>query len=730
VIARTIRVTGGLATLFRTGLLAGLLVALLVAPLALLGGWRAKQGADELNRSPGDFTIGVPAQTTRVYATDGSLLAQFYEEYRTYTPLSTISPNVQKAIVAAEDARYWEHHGVDYKGVARAFVANRQAGEVSQGASTLTMQYVRNALRDSAKTPAEVQAATEQTATRKVREMRLAMDLERRMSKEEILERYLNVAYFGHRAYGIYAAAEVYFSKRPADLTVPEAAMLAGLVQAPSAYDPAGEDVTAAVNRRNYVIDQMVEQRYLTEAEATTFRAAPLGLKLTEPPNDCVATRPGWGFFCDLLRSWWATQKAFGATPAERIDRLRRGGYTIVSTLDPRVQDAARRQILTREPLRSSYALGMVAVEPGSGRVRAMAVNRTYSLDRSRNGTHSDPRLRKRMRGNYPNTVNPLLGGGDMAGYQAGSTFKMFTLLAALEAGMPLSTAIYSPQQYESIYKVGRNDPTRCGNDHWCPQNASKAMTGKQTMWSGFGKSVNTFFVQLEQRAGAEAVVRMAERLGLRWRTNIDKLQASPAKARTWGAFTLGVADTTPLEMANAFSTLAADGTYCEPLPVTSIVDVEGKQVVGAGGVPVAAPRCQQVLSPEVARGAIDAARCVTGYKAAMGDCGGWSTASGVYRTVGRPVAGKTGTTDDNRSAWFVGITPALTVAGFIADPDNPFHLVTSAGHSKPRESVAATLREALAGSPPRGFAPPSPHTAYGKSGKSPKRLPPSAGRR
>jgi membrane peptidoglycan carboxypeptidase len=347
-----------------------------------------------------------------------------------------------------------------------------------------------------------------------------------------------------------------------------------------------------------------------------------------------------------------------------------------------------------------------------------MAVNRTYSLDRSHNGPHSDPKLRKKMRGNYPNTVNPLLGGGMMAGYQAGSTFKMFTMLTALEEGMPLNTSINSPAQYQSIYRTGSDDPSACGNQRWCPKNASSKLAGRFSMWSGFGRSVNTYFVQLEQRAGAEAVVRMAERLGLHWRTDIDRLQASPAKARTWGAFTLGVADTTPLEMANAFASIAADGTYCQPLPVLSVTDSQGKPVLGAKGVPVAAPRCQRVLSPEVARGAIDAARCVTGMGAATGNCGGSGTAPAVYRTVGRPVAGKTGTTDDNRSAWFVGMTPALTIAGFIADPDNPFHLVTAAGHSKPRDAVAETLRDALAGTAYRAFTPPAPHTAYGATGK------------
>ncbi|WP_433610013.1 transglycosylase domain-containing protein [Dactylosporangium sp. CA-139114] len=709
-IARTMRVAGGFLALLRTGLIVGLAVAALVYPLAAVSGMGVKQGADELAMPPEALRQALPAQTTHVYAADGTtMLAQFYEEYRTYTSLDAMSVNVQHAIVAAEDARFWEHHGVDFKGVARAFVANHKAGGVSQGASTITMQYVRNALRDSARTPAEVNAATEQTGARKVREMKLAIELEKHMSKQEILERYLNVAYFGHRAYGVQAAAEVYFSKKPADLTVPEAALLAGLVQAPSSYDPAVGDAKAATARRNYVIDRMADLRYLSAADATAARAEPIALKLTDPPNDCLATRPGYGFFCAMFRSWWANQPAFGANSTERLEALRRGGYRIVTSLDPRVQDVAQAQILKREQARSPYALGQVAIEPGTGLIRAMAVNRVYSLDRASNGPHSDPRQRKRLRGNYPNTVNPLLGGGDdMAGYQAGSTFKMFTMLAALEQGLPLSTAIYSPKTVQTKYKTGRSSPAHCGNDFWCPSNASDSMTGRQTMWSGFGKSVNTYFVQLEQRVGADAAVRMAERLGLRWRTGIDKTQASPAKAKGWGAFTLGVADTTPLEMAGAFATVVADGVHCEPIPVSSITDASGKPAVDDKGVEVAKPRCAQVLSADVARGAVDAARCVTGYKAATGDCGGWSTAPRVFATVRRPVAGKSGTTDDDRAAWFVGMTPGLTVAGFIADPDNPLHRVGSGNAGKPRETVAETLRDALAGTPVRGFTPPS----------------------
>src|SRR5262245_207218 len=207
------------------------------------------------------------AQVSYVYAADGkTLITQFYEEYRKYVTIDQIAPTMIRAIVASEDARFFEHHGVDTKGVLRAFVANQRSDGVSQGASTLTMQYVRNLQRDSAETPQQVTEATEQSNGRKLREMRLAVETEKHMTKEQILEGYLNVAYFGHRAYGIYAAAEVYFSKRPSELTVSEAALLAGVVQAPSAYDPVGADVVAALNRRNYVIDSMVGMKSVTRA--------------------------------------------------------------------------------------------------------------------------------------------------------------------------------------------------------------------------------------------------------------------------------------------------------------------------------------------------------------------------------------------------------------------------------------------------------------------------------
>jgi membrane peptidoglycan carboxypeptidase len=703
-------IAGRFAPLLRAGLIAGVVVAGLAYPLAALAGFGVKAGSDALQAMPAQLTVVPNAQASYVYAADGkTLITMFYEEYRQPTPLAQMSPYLTEAIVASEDSRFYQHNGVDAKGVARAFVANQQAGGVSQGASTLTMQYVRMALRDGAQTPRAALEATEQTTARKLREMRLAVELEKRLTKQEILERYLNGAYFGHRAYGVYAAARVFFSKSPEDLTLNEAALLAGLVKAPSAYDPASQRQKPAIERRNYVIDQMAKLRVITPAQAADAKKSKIKLKLTTPPNDCVSVpnkHNDWGFFCDYFRTWWSQQPGFGPTAQERVERLRRGGYRIVTTIDPKIQASAMKHVLDKEKKRSKYAHGQVIVQPGTGRIRAMAVNRTYSLDQDDNGRHSDPAKRAEdLKGNYPNTVNPLLGGGDMAGYQAGSTFKIFTMLAALDKGMPLSTSFMAPMVYRSKYITGPG-PSSCG-EHWCPKNSSQSMVGVQTMWSGFGKSVNTYFVQLEQKVGAQNAVKMAQRLGLQWRTDVDRRMASPEHADGWGSFTLGVSDVTPIEMANVFATLAAQGKYCEPLPVSGIYQTNGTPAMTDKGVEIAAPRCHQAVRPAVAQAATDAARCVTGYGAARGSCGGWETSPMVYATLKRPVAGKSGTTDNNRTAWFCGFTPQLAGAAFVADPDNPDDYVGTSRGTISKYTLAETLRDALKGQKKMKFTPP-----------------------
>ena len=696
-----------LAMLVVCGLAAGVAVAAAAFPAVAVTGLGAKYGADQFDKLPSELKLRPLAQRTEVFANDGkTLITTFYDENRKYVELDKIAQVMIDAMVAAEDQRFYEHHGVDLKGILRAIVANHQAGEVEQGASTLTMQYVRQALVHSARTPAEVRAATEDTPARKLREIRYAVELEKQLSKEEILERYLNIAYFGHRAYGVRAASQVYFSKEPDQLTAPEAALLAGLVRAPSAYDPASNQGNGALERRNWVLDQMVIGGYLTRREAEEAKKTPLGLKLKDIPNDCVGTtNRTWGFFCDFLRNWWLSQEEFGQTVTERENLLRRGGFKIVTTLDPKIQADAQRHIAEVQSNYSKYALGAVFIEPGTGKVKAMAINRNYSLDTSKNGPHTDPAKRRAGAvSTYPNTVVPLLGGGDTPGFQSGSTMKFFTMVAALEMGYKLHHRINSPHRVVTRFIVEPGGPAACGN-RWCPKNANASMAGVRDMYTGFGMSVNTYFAQLVQQIGPTAAVRMAERLGLKWRNEVDRRLAKNSSG--WGAFTLGAPDTTVLEMTNAYATAASGGIYCEPLPVESIIGMDGKKVK----IP---HECKRVLKEDVAWAATDAARCPVGDKPYRGSCGGWGTATRVSGIVPGPVAGKTGTTDSNRAAWFIGYNRLLAGGAFMADPDYRFTDVPFDATRYPTSVVAYTLRDFMQGKKPVPFKPPSVEIAYG----------------
>ena len=710
-----------LAMLLVWGLAAGVAVAAAAFPAVAVAGLGAKYGADEFEKLPSSLKLRPLAQLTEVYASDKkTLITTFYDENRKYMPLEKISPVMIDAVIAAEDQRFYEHHGVDLKGILRAMVANQQAGEVQQGASTLTMQYVRQALVYSANTPEEVRKATEDTAARKLREIRYAVQLEKELSKKQILERYLNIAYYGHRAYGIYAAAQVYFSKDPSELTVDQAALLAGLVRAPSLYDPASNDKSGALERRNWVIDNMLDQGAVSAADAKEAKDKPLGLKPKTIPNDCVSTRQNnWGFFCDFLRNWWLSQKEFGNTVTEREALLRRGGFKIVTSLDPKLQATAQRHVSNHQSKTSRYALGGVFVEPGTGRVKAMAVNRTYSLNVKHNKPNSDPAKRRaKVPSTYPNTTVPLLGGGDTPGYQSGSTMKWFTMLAALERGTKLDHQFYAPGRYTTRF-ITAPGPASCGG-RWCPKNASSSMNGVRNMYSGFGMSVNTYFAQLVEKVGPTAAVRMAERLGLTWSGNPNKCcnDAYYAKHSSgWGPFTLGVADTTPLAMANAYATAAAGGKYCKVTPIISITDRDG--------TPVKPPhKCKQAISKDVAWAATDAARCPVGEQPKKGSCGGWGTATRVTGIVPGPVAGKTGTTDSNRAAWFIGYNRKLAGAAFLADPDYRQTSVPANGPTYPTSVVAYTLRDYMKGKKSPDFGAPSDRIANGGSTASAPRPP------
>jgi membrane peptidoglycan carboxypeptidase len=696
------------------GLLAGVVVAAAAFPVVAMSGLVAKAGADSFDRLPSALTVQQSPQITYVYASDGKTqISTFYDENRRDVKLAEVATVMQQAMVAAEDTRFFEHHGVDIKGVARAFVANQSAGDTSQGASTLTMQYVREAISYSATAPQEVVDATSDTPGRKIREMRYALALEKQLTKQQILERYLNLAPFGHSAFGIYAASQVYFGKTPKELTLAEASLLAGLVKAPSAFDPLTPDgLKEAVDRRNnYVLENMVKLGYITDAQKDQAKKIDLKFPGHPTPNGCTSVvNNSWGFYCDYLYRWWLRQPAFGADTYERENRLKSGGYRIVTSLDVNAQAAAMKNITSQRKIGSSDALMLAGVQPGTGRIQLMAVNRTYSNDQNGNGPNTDPNKRKAgIPGNYPRTTVPLLSEG---GYQFGSTFKMFTMLAALSKGIPLATTINTTNPYESKkYIVEKGSPAACpGTNHYCPENASKTEAGVFNIWTGFGASVNTFFVPLEEQVGAQNVVDMAKNLGITFNGDPNDGHSDAYFAKygdEWGAFTLGVSATTPLQMADAYATVAADGTYCEPLPVLEIHDFNGTALDAAN------PRCRSAVDPDVAHAAADAARCPVGDQSAFGECHG-STASGTKGIVGKyPIAGKTGTTDHDRTAALIAMTKQVSIAGIIADPDNP--LGTHYSHSEVNYAVQHTLHDAMVGKPAVNFTKPSDKLAYGQ---------------
>jgi len=694
------------------GLLAGVVVAAAAFPAAAMSGLAAKAGGQTFAQLPSELKDFSSPQITRIYASDNkTVISQFYDEFRSDVRLKDISKYMRDAIVAAEDREFYHHNGVDLKGVARAFVNNNN-GKAKQGASTITMQYVRMSLAYSATNPQEVVDATKDTPKRKITEMKYALQVEKELSKDQILERYLNIAPFGNQAYGVFAASQVYFNKKPKDLTIGQAAMLAGMVKAPTSFNPTTTDGYPQIQQRrnNYVIPGMVQSGAITQAQADAALKEPIPRKVRPVGNGCVSVaKNNWGFFCDYFYRWWMSQEAFGATPYDRERRLKSGGYRVVTSLDIDAQADARARIADQISEKNKNALLLAAVEPGTGKVRLLAANRKYKLDdpaHPQNKISSDPRkARKGVLGTYPNTTNPLLtGGGDITGYQAGSVFKMFTLVAALEQGYPLGYTIKAEKRARTKYIIDSSNPSACPGTHfWCPGNAGEGEAGVYNMWTGFGNSVNTYFVPLEERVGADNVVAVAKRFGVQFRVKQDADFANdPASAAQWGAFTLGVSASTPLDVANAYATLAGDGMYCEPTPIEQITTQDNEKI------DVGKPHCIRATSKDVARAALDAARCPVGDSAQLGGCHG-STAGVTRSIVKHPVFGKTGTTDKDKTAALIAGTTTLVVAGYLVNPDYQDHS-DRMSHQIVNPAVYYTLADFMKGKPKVQFKEPENH--------------------
>ncbi len=618
-----------------TSTLAGAVVAAMALPVVGTMGVTVKTAVAGFDALPTELESQPLPQRTYITAADGSPIATLYTENRVVVELNDISPLLQRAIIDVEDSRFYEHNGVDLKSTARAIAANSSAGSVQQGGSTITMQYVRNLLISNARTPQEVARARVRTVSRKLQEMRYAIALEKKQSKQEILAAYLNIAYFGSGAYGAEAASRRYFSVSANDLTLPQAATLAGLVQQPVAYDPVKYPAISTV-RRNVVLDQMVIQGDVTPEAAAKAKAVPIGktLRPREMPNGCT-TSP-YPFFCDYVIRSIQNDPRYGATQADREALLRRGGLAIKTGLQPVAQKSSTKAVMDAIPPTDSSkkAVALAMVQPGTGLVTAMAQNRLW-------GTTGDGRT------TYNYAVDAKDGG--TIGMQSGSIFKVFTLAAALEKDMSPTEYISSPQR--KTFEAGKWGCPGAG-ETFAPYTVNNSTgSGTFNMWQGTALSINTYFVELQHRAGLCRTADIAERMGITLANGKPLLR--------YPSFTLGSMEVSALSMAAANAALANHGVYCRPHAVATITDLGGRTLFSDDG------SCRRAVSREVADG-------VTALLTGVID-GSTSGRSGAPMSLGVDAAGKTGTTDSHAAVWFAGYTSEQAAVVWTGDPRGGF---------------------------------------------------------
>ncbi|MEU3168988.1 transglycosylase domain-containing protein [Streptosporangium sp. NPDC006930] len=626
---------GNVVKLLGAATVTGVLVAAVALPTVGGAGLTVNAAADELRLLPEELQEPPLAEKTTLLDADGKQFAQFYFENRESVKLDAVADVMKTAIVAIEDFRFYEHGAIDLEGTFRAAVKNVSGGGVVQGGSSITQQYVKLVLVNAAESKEEQEAAIAPTLSRKLNELRYALAIEEKYTKSEILERYLNISYYGAGAYGIQAASKRFFNKSASKLTLWEAATLAGAVQNPSVTDPnagkASRDRLLA--RRNVVLNRMAELGKITPQEAEEAKKKKLGFKNIEAPGGCEESP--YPYFCLYVRHEIATNEDFGKTRKQRERLLQRGGLVIKTTLDPKAQKAAEKAIKQYVKTSDKPVASQAMIVPGTGAVKAMAASRKFGRNKKKNEI------------SYNLVGDRTHGGG--AGFQAGSTFKPFTLLTALDQGMKLNDGFGTGSGYKAPSRSAFRDckGNVVGDTNHEVKNSSEGGGGFKTLTSGTLGSVNTFFMRLSQEVGLCDTVKMAKSLG------IKRADGEPLKE--FETFTLGINEMDPVTVSAAYATIAARGTYCTPMVITESTDRDGKKTSYK-------PKCKQVLDEEVADAATHIMSGVF-TKGTMTEVGG----------IGRPAAGKTGTTDAYTAAWFAGFTPDLASAVSLGDPRGAF---------------------------------------------------------
>jgi 1A family penicillin-binding protein len=574
------------------------------------------------------------ALRTSITAADGSSLAHIYKPAanRVLVPLRRVPRHLVDAVLAAEDARFFDHPGYDLQSIARAALVNLREGTVVQGGSTITQQYVKNTYF---KEPSR-------TLERKARELRISIELERRYSKRYILGLYLNTVYMGEGAYGIRAAAETYFRRAVPKLSLAQSALLAAVIKAPAIYGPR-DHPSRALGRRNYVIGRMLELGSINRNEARAARASGLGLS-PKPPRLSIK-QP---YFVEAVKREVLADERLAPTSAQRENALYRGGLRIETTLRPRIQAAAEDAVASVLNQPGDPEAAIVAIEPSTGRIVAMVGGRDWD--------HSQ--------------VNLAMGSaGGGSGRQPGSAFKPIVAAAALETGISIDA------EYEADGAVFELPD----GSTWAVNNNEGGGGGRITVYEALVDSVNGVFARLGLQIGPDRVATQAGLMGVEARLPI------------YPSIALGASEVSVLDMATAYATLANKGTYIEP---TTIEEVR------LGNGDVLRPDQESVAS------VISSGNLYLLTKA-MQDVMIRGTGTGAG--IGRPAAGKTGTTDDHADAWFVGFTPDLVAAVWVGYPDGRVpmtnvHGITVYGGTFPAAIWRHFMSRALANVPPTDF--------------------------
>jgi membrane peptidoglycan carboxypeptidase len=634
----------------------GVLVAGLLVPAAAVSGSTASGSIQFFDTLPAELQVDPPSQSTKILAADGSPIATLFAENRTRVALDQMSPYIKDAVIAVEDSRFYDHGGIDTTGIMRALVSTARGNK--QGASTITQQYVNNVINESLVADGKDEDVKLNGVNKgvgdKLREMKLAIALEKKFSKEQILEGYLNIVFFNRDAYGIEAASRFFFSTSAKDLTLPQAALLAGVVNSPSYYDPISSP-DHAKQRRDLVLSLMLSQGKIKQAEYDAAVAAPVETKVTPARQGCAyaTTAP---YFCDYVLHLLLNNPAYGSDPQEREKKIFRGGLTITTTLDSNAQNVAQQQVDKSAGANpDKWGASLVSVQPNTGKIISMAQNTVWLPLEGKFQAEQNFNVDK-----FDSKGQDLNG---LGGFQPGSTMKPFTFAQWLNEGKSMNANVNAAvRRYPQNFPWKNTCPTPVSgwydstNQSTDLQNAEEGYYRNMSVLYGLANSINTATFASAAQVDLCGIQKIVDSVGIHGGLpNNDG--PNPKIQMTRLANLIGATQTAPLTLASAFATFANDGKYCEPIAITSVTDHSGAQL------PAQSSNCRDAVKPEVARGV------AYGMQEVLNAGSGSLIQPRISTKTNFPVAAKTGTNDSNSSTWVVGYTTGLATATWFGDP-------------------------------------------------------------